>query len=274
MRLRIIRRSDEVGGRIVVCAEHHAALDGSSWAPGFQGDPFNEWQRDGPERFGDDLQTGGRGEVIRALVDREPASAAAVGVDEVGGGEPGSGNRIEQAAVNQLPGDDGLVAVGFREGVGVLVCEGKLVAAQTLEFPEVIVAGIGAGEGEAGGGLDGQVELGGELEVNELAIAEIPEKEVEFAKGGPGLGLDLKVSGEKFETWRGFEQDGKGVLVEMAEFLPEVQGACLRRNLEVMMRKAGRFRKGADEERSLHEALKEGLRRRVHGGVERPRRQA
>ena len=45
----------------------------------------------------------------------------------------------------------------------------ELVGAEAGEFFEVVVAGVGAGEGEAIGGGNGEVEFGGEFEVDELA---------------------------------------------------------------------------------------------------------
>ena len=154
---------------------------------------------DGPEGFWDDLE-GGRGrEVMGELVDGEPKSATAVGVEKFRSCGGGGVNVIEEATVDELLRDDGLVAEFFGEVLLVEAGELKLVGAKACEFTEVVVAGVGAGEGEAGIGFDGEVEFGGELEVDESAGGEVAEEEIEFADGGVNVGLDLEVLREEIE---------------------------------------------------------------------------
>lgn len=52
----IICGSDEPGSGLVVDADHEAAVDWRLWTPGFQWDVLQEFQRNGPEVFGDDLK--------------------------------------------------------------------------------------------------------------------------------------------------------------------------------------------------------------------------
>ena len=154
---------DEEGRVVVVYPEHQAAIERRRWAPRFERDVWNEVERDGPERFWDDFQMGGWWEMAVAFVDREPAATGAVGMDEFGRGELGGIDVIEEATIDELLHANGLLAVGLWEGVAVFFGEGELMAAQALEFSEIIVAGVGAGEGEAGGCFDGEVEFGGEF---------------------------------------------------------------------------------------------------------------
>lgn len=68
------------------------------------------------------MEPGGGGEVGWALVDGEPAAAAAVRVDEPGGGGAGGVDVIEEAAVDELAGLHGDATVRVGEGVLVTFC--------------------------------------------------------------------------------------------------------------------------------------------------------
>lgn len=162
--------------------------------------------------------------VVGDFVEVEPFASAAVLGDEFRGGRSGGVDVIEEASVDEVLGDDDFVAVFFREVT--LEKDGKLelVGAKAGEFFEVVVAGVRAGEGEAGWSVEGEVELGGEFEVDELVGGEVAEEEVELADGGVDVFLNLEVLFEEIEVWGGFEEKGEGVFVEVAEFLLEVEG--------------------------------------------------
>ena len=102
---------------------------------------------------------------------------------------------IEEAAVNELLGDDVFVAVvGWKVGLKI-TWKLELVFAEVGQFFEVGVAGIGAGKIAS----NGEVEFGGDLEVDELVGVEIPEKKVEFSDGGVNVFLHLEISFEEVE---------------------------------------------------------------------------
>lgn len=166
-------------------------------------------------------------------------------------------NGVEEATVDELAGDNGFVAVVFGERVTVLFGKGELVVAEALQFSEVVVAGIGTGEVEAGISFNSEIEFGGELKVDELAVPEVAEEEVEFANGGVGVASDLEISGQEIVIGRGLQKDRQGVLVEIAEFLLKVQRSDICLDGEMMVGKGPGFRKFADEERPVDKALKE-----------------
>lgn len=195
------------------------------------------------------------------LVDGEPFAAAAGGVEELGGGGSGGGEVIEEAAVDELLGDDGLVAEFGREVVAVFLGEGELVGAEAGELFEVVIAGVGAGEFI----VNGEVEFGGELEVDELAGGGVAEEEVELAEGGVGVFLDLEVLGEEVEAGRGVEEEGEGVFVEVAEFLLEVEVGGLSGEAEGVVGERGGFGEVGDEGRGVDEGVED---EEGHGGVE------
>ena len=177
--------------------DHEAPVEGWGRGPGFEKGAFEKLEGDGPEVFGDVLEGGVGWKVVGELIDGEPFSATAAGVEEVRGGWSGGVEMIEEAAVDELLGDNRFVTKFFREVVFEKAGELELVAAKAGEFSEVVVAGVGAGEGEAGFGVDGEVEFGGKFEVDQLAGDEIAEEEIEFADGGVDVGLDLEILGEE-----------------------------------------------------------------------------
>ncbi|MFT6241887.1 MAG: hypothetical protein ACJAQT_003987 [Akkermansiaceae bacterium] len=204
--------------------DHEAAIDGGVGCPGFEGDVFEEVERDGPEGFWDDLKGGVWWEVGRDFVEVEPFAAAAVWGNEFWRGGGGSVDVVEETAVDKVLGDDGLVSVFFGEVVFEKGGELELMAAEAGELLQVVVAGVGAGEGEAGWGIDGEVELGGEFEVDELVGGEVAKEEIEFADRGVDVFLNLEALFEEIEVGGGFEEEGEGVFVEVAEFLLKVEG--------------------------------------------------
>ena len=132
------------------------------------------------------------------------------------------------------------------------------MAAEEGELSSVVVASIGAGKEEFGTGLDGEVEFGCELEMNELVGVEIPEEEVEFAKGGVNVALDLEIPSEKLPTGGVFDENGEGIFVEMTEFLLQIEESEFAGKGELLVRKRAGFGKIPEEERSGNEALKKG----------------
>lgn len=163
--------------------------------PGFQSGFGEEFQGDGPEGFRDDLEFLIGWEVNRKISEVKPFSAAAFRVQKFGSRWFGSFNVIEEAAVNELLGDDVFVAVvGWKVGLKI-TWKLELVFAEVGQFFEVGVAGIGAGKIAS----NGEVEFGGELEVDELVGVEIPEKKVEFSDGGVNVFLHLEISFEEVE---------------------------------------------------------------------------
>lgn len=61
------------------------------------------------------------------------------------------------------------------------------------KFSVVVVAGIGAGEGETVPSVDGEVELGGEFEVDEITGGFFAEEEIQLADGSVDVFTDLEV---------------------------------------------------------------------------------
>jgi len=125
---------DEVGGGFVVGFHHEAAVDFCTGEPRVEGDVGEEVEGDGPEGFWDDLEPGGGGEVLGEVVEVEPFAAAAVGIEEFGGGGFWGVEVIEEAAVNEMLGDDGLAAEFFGEMALEKAGELELVGAEALEF--------------------------------------------------------------------------------------------------------------------------------------------
>lgn len=227
---------------------------------------MEEFEGDGPEGFWDDLKGGIGWEVPEEMVNGEPFAASAVGVQGFGGGGSGALDVVEEAAVDQLLGDDGLVAEFRWEVTLGEAGELELVGAEAGEFSEVVVAGVGAGEGEAGVGLDGEVEFGGEFEMNELAGSKVTEEKIEFADGGVDVGLDLQVLGEEIVAGGVGEEEAKGVLVEVPEFLVEVEVGSGVGEGEMVPGEGGGFGEVADEEGGVDETMEE-RERDGHGGL-------
>ena len=67
------------------------------------------------------------------------------------------------------------------------------------KFSVVVVAGIGAGEGETVPGVDGEVELGGEFEVDEITGGFYAEEEIQLADGSVDVFTDLEVFFQEIE---------------------------------------------------------------------------
>lgn len=121
----------------------------------------------------------------------EPVAAAAVWVDELGGGLLGGVDVIEEAAVDEVLGVDFFVAVFFWEVVLEFLGEDELVLAEAGEFAGVVVAGVWAGEVPAFWSFYCEVEFYGELEVDEFLGG--ADEEIEFAEGVVDVGADLEV---------------------------------------------------------------------------------
>lgn len=160
---------------------------------------IEEFEGNGPEEFRDVEEGGVFWEKPGDFVFVKPATAAAVGGDELGGGRLFSMDVIEEAAVNELVGFDHFA--GVRLGKEVLMVGGKreLVFAEAFEFAMVVVAGVGAGEGQALWRVDGQIEFGREFKVDEVSGVEITKEKIELANGGVDVALELEVFFEEQE---------------------------------------------------------------------------
>ena len=93
--------------------------------------------------------------------------------------------------------------------------DAKLVLLEVAKFFEVIVSSIWSRKITS----NGEVEFGGEFEVDELVGFEITEKEVEFANGGVNVFLNLEVPFEEVEIFRGRKDLSEGFFVKVAELL-------------------------------------------------------
>lgn len=71
--------------------------------------------------------------------------------------------------------------------------------AESGKFAVVVVAGIGAGQGETVRAVDGEVELGGEFEVDEIAGGFFAEEEIQLADGSVDIFADLEVFFKEIE---------------------------------------------------------------------------
>ncbi len=98
----------------------------------------------------------------------------------------------------------------------------ELVLLEVAKFFEVIVSGIWSRKITS----NGEVEFGGEFEVDELVSFEITEKKVEFANGGVNVFLDLEVSFQEIVVFRSRKDLSEGVFVKVAELLGEVERRC------------------------------------------------
>jgi hypothetical protein len=122
---------------------------------------------------------------------------------------------IEEASVNELLSFDVFVAVAGWKVIFKSLGDAELVLLEVANFFEVIVSGIWSGEIIS----NGEVEFGGELEVDELVGFKIAKKKVEFANGGVNVLLNLEVSFEEVVVFRGRKDLSEGVFVKVAEFL-------------------------------------------------------
>lgn len=139
------------------------------------------------------------GEIRREFVLVEPAAPSAGGGNEFGVCQLVGMDMIEEAAVDELLRFDGFVAISFREMIREVRRKGELVIAESGKFAVVVVAGIGAGEGEIVRGVDGEVELGSEFEVDEIAGGFFAEEEIQLADGSVDVFADLEVFFEEIE---------------------------------------------------------------------------
>ena len=71
--------------------------------------------------------------------------------------------------------------------------------AESGKFAVVVVAGIGAGEGEAVRCVDGEVEFCGQFEVDEISGGFFAEEEIQLADGSVDVCADLEVFFEEIE---------------------------------------------------------------------------
>ena len=122
---------------------------------------------------------------------------------------------IKEASVNELLCFDVFITVVAWEVVLVFFGDAKLVLLEVAKFFEVIVSSIWSRKITS----NGEVEFGGEFEVDELVGFEITEKEVEFANGGVNVFLDLEVSFQEIVVFRGRKDLSEGVFVKVAELL-------------------------------------------------------
>ena len=81
--------------------------------------------------------------------------------------------------------------------------EDELVGAEAFNLFEVVVPGIRAGEFEAVGCLNREVEFHREFEVDEFAGLAIAQEEVEFAEGFVNAVLKLQVLFKELVAVRG-----------------------------------------------------------------------
>ena len=122
---------------------------------------------------------------------------------------------IEEASVNELCSFDVFVTVAGWEVIFKSLGDAELVLLEVANFFEVIISGIWSGEIIS----NGEVEFGGELEVDELVGFKITEKKVEFANGGVNVFLNLEVPFEEVEIFRGRKDLSEGFFVKVAELL-------------------------------------------------------
>ena len=122
---------------------------------------------------------------------------------------------IEEASVNELLCFDVFITVVAWKVFLVFFGDANLVLLEVAKFFEVIVSGIWSGKITS----NGEVEFGGEFEVDELVGFEITEKEVEFANGGVNVFLDLEVSFQEIVAFRRRKDLSEGVFVKVAELL-------------------------------------------------------
>ena len=122
---------------------------------------------------------------------------------------------IEQASVNELLRFDVFSSVGSWKIISKFLGDAELVLLEVAKFFEVIVSGIWSRKITS----NGEVEFGGEFEVDELVGFEITEKEVEFANGGVNVFLDLEVSFQEIVVFRRRKDLSEGVFVKVAELL-------------------------------------------------------
>ncbi len=104
---------------------------------------------------------------------------------------------VKETAVNQVPGDDGGISILFGKMSLMDSGELELVATETGEFPVVVVPRVWSGEEHSGIRFDGEIEFGGQFEVDEMAGFEVFDQKIEFTEGGVNVALDLKVPFEK-----------------------------------------------------------------------------
>lgn len=122
---------------------------------------------------------------------------------------------IEEASVNELLSFDVFVTVAGWEVIFKSLGDTELVLLEVANFFEVIISGIWSGEIIS----NGEVEFGGELEVDELVGFKIAEKKVEFANGGVNVFLNLEVPFEEVEFFRRRKDLSEGFFVKVAELL-------------------------------------------------------
>lgn len=191
------------------------------------------------------------------FVDAKPATTAAIRLDRFRRCGSGGVDVIEETTVDELLGHDGLASIFFRE---VLLMDGgkpELVAAQAVEFLEVVVTRVGPREREPRFAFDSEIELGGKFEVDELSRLEITEQEIEFADRRVGIATQLEILRQEIEAGRCIEEDSERILAEVAEFLLGVERRQLLRKPEFTMRKNFCLREVADQQGAIDEALVE-----------------
>ena len=123
---------------------------------------------------------------------------------------------IEEAAVDELVGVNGFVAVGLGEELAMFCGKGELMFAEAGEFTLVVVSGIGSGEGKSARAVNGEVEFDSEFEMNDGSGAEVAEEVIELSDSGVDVAAKLEIFFEESER-RGFlKENGEKVFVEVS----------------------------------------------------------
>ena len=184
---------------MVIDPNHEAAVDGGSGEPRVERDFFEVGNGDGPEVFWDEVKCGVFGEMIGDLVLVEPAAPSTSRGDEFGHSLLIGMDVIEETSIDELLSCDFFVAISFREVIRIAREERELVFPEAGEFAVVVVASVWAGESGAVRAVNGEVELGGEFEVNEISSGFLTKEEIELADCRMDVFADLQIFFEKLE---------------------------------------------------------------------------
>lgn len=104
-------------------------------------------------------------------------------MDGIGLSEVFTVDVVEKSAQDKMTGKDVDLVEGFWEMFAVPRGQGELVLAKASEFFEVMIAGIGPGQGQADVGFHSEVEFRRQLEVDQCVVLLFPKKKIEFADG-------------------------------------------------------------------------------------------
>ena len=140
------------------------------------------------------------------------------------------------------------------------------MVSKPLKLAEVVITRVRPRQLELSLLIHREVELGGELKVNNVSGFKIAEEKIEFADGGVNVAPELEAFFKELKGRRFAEEGCEGVLVKVPQLLLQVERRDCFRERKMGTRESGCFREVSDEEGAFGKGVQEDERNRVRVG--------